>query len=543
MHVLGLALAVFWTMPAILRTWRMARFYQLEEYKSGRFLRWLAANRERWFPRMNARIMLAGIIIGFALQVIDINQPALHFLLWLLIGALLSRPERLKEVKKQFVRTQRATRLLGVAFALDTLWVVGMGALVVRSSEANSPQELSSIAILGFGGFLFSPLALPLANVLLYPVEAGMRARFLRQAKARLSDAGLLTIGITGSYGKTSTKVYLNHILNANGLRSYATPKSYNTEMGISLAVNKELDLSAGYRYFIAEMGAYVPGEVARICKLTDPKISIVSAVGPMHLERFGSLENIVTAKYEIIAGLPPDGVAVFNADDPLVRGMAERGYPATRILVSQAGYAGARFQASNIHQSLSGLHFDVTDTESDESLPFQTKLIGLHNITNILLALAVARHLGLSLAQIAAAVQTLEAAEHRLRVNALPNGITIVDDAYSANPVGAESALNAFKLHEGRRIVITPGMVELGALQHEANFKLGQQLTQAAHIIVLVGIAQTQPLQDGIGQTDFDPSNLLIFDTFEAAQTWFQANVRAGDAVLFLNDLPDTYL
>lgn len=518
----------------------MARFYQIEEYMSGRYFRWLRSKRDRWFPRLPAIAMLLGVILSGVLQVVGLDEPFVHLAIWLAVCAVCARPEPVKETKKPFVRTSRATRLLGVTFALDALFVILFSLLGV---ESNTPAALSTIGIIGFIAFLLGSVMLIIANALLYPLEELFRRKFRRMAYQKLKASGAITIGITGSYGKTSTKTYTRHLLSSR-FKTYATPKSYNTLMGVSRAINEDYDSNFGYQYFIAEMGAYIPGEIADICQLTEPQISIVSAVGPMHLERFGSIENIVKAKYEIIEGLPPDGAAIFNGDDPRVRDMAARGYPATRILVSRQGLAEARIVATNISQTPDGLAFDVQDRETGESQPFHTKLIGLHNVTNILLATAAARHVGMSLLEIAARVATLEPADHRLHKTVTPNNITILDDAYSANPLGASSALEVLKLHpNGRRIVITPGMVELGDLQEQENYLLGQLIAAAATDIVLVGIEQTQPLQRGVREANFNPERLLVFDTRAEAINWFQAQIKPGDAVLFLNDLPDTYL
>jgi UDP-N-acetylmuramoyl-tripeptide--D-alanyl-D-alanine ligase len=541
-----LLLTALWSGMGGWRAWRMARFYQIEEYMTDRYTRWLFAKRGRWFPQRPAVVMLLGIIGAAILQIIDLASyidetlaTSLHLLWWGGVALGVGWPERVKETKRPFVRTPRAMRLVWVALGVLVALGFFLPALMVSGERI---VALSSRTLWGFFLFLLAPLSLPLANALLYPYEEAQRRKFREVAHAKLQAAQVTTIGITGSYGKTSTKTYLSHILNAK-YKTLPTPKSYNTLMGVSRAINEELDFST-YRYFIAEMGAYIPGEIARICDLTHPQISIVSAVGPMHLERFKTIENIEKAKYEIIQGLPPDGVGVFNGDDFRVRRMAERGYPATRILVSREGLPQARFCAEDIRQTWAGLQFCVLDRQTGERADFQTSLVGLHNVTNILLATAVACHLGMTLAEVAAQVQTLQSAEHRLRVNHLPNGVTIIDDAYSANPVGVVSALEFLALNtNGRRIVITPGMVELGPLQDEENYKLGKRLTEMATDIVLVGIEQTRPLQRGVAETEFDPKRLHVFDTFDEARQWFQTEVRPGDAVLFLNDLPDTYL
>jgi len=353
-------------------------------------------------------------------------------------------------------------------------------------------------------------------------------------------------IGVTGSYGKTSTKEYLAHILSGR-YKVLATPKSYNTLMGVCIVINQDLRHDYSYDYFIVEMGAYVEGEIRAISQLTRPQISIVTAVGPQHLERFGSMEAIAKAKYEIIEALPPDGVGVFNWDDVYVRTMYERGYPQTRLGVTWQNAELAtqlRFQACNIETSAEGLSFDVIDNETGEEHRFSTRLLGQHNVTNILLAVAVARHLGMSLVEIAIRVASLEPAEHRLQRKTLPGGVTVIDDAYSANPVGAKNALDVLALHQGgRRVLITPGIVELGPLQEQENVRLGRYAAQASTDIILVGIEQTQPLQRGIREGGFDNERLHVFDTRDEAIAWFQREIKAGDTVLFLNDLPDTYL
>ncbi len=539
MEPLTFLLALAWVVPALARIWRLARFYQIEEYKTGRFFRWWGSRRGRWFPQRPAMAMLAGVVVSFVLQLLGIEQAILHLVLWGGVAAVVAQPEPVKEVKKAFVRTPRAMRMLGGAFVVAAGFVLGLSILVGDDGAV----VLSTVAIVGYAAFLLSPLALALGNGLMYPVEIVVLNRFRAQARARLAAAGVTVIGITGSYGKTSTKVFLHHILSGK-FKTYATPKSYNTEKGVMRAINEDLDPTYGYDYFIAEMGAYVPGEIRRVCKLTSPSMSLVTAVGPMHLERFGTIENIFKAKYEIVEGVPPEGVTFFNGDDGRVRKMETLGHPSTRVLISREGLPEARLVAENVTEALTGLSFDVLERETGARAHFQTTLNGIHNVTNILLATAVARHIGLSLEAIAARVKTLEPAEHRLRVNVLPNGVTIIDDAYSANPVGAVSALQALALHQaGRRIVITPGMVELGPLQEEENQQLGQRLAEYATDIVLVGIQQTAPVQAGIAATDFDPERLRVVDTFDEARAWFQSAVQRGDAVLFLNDLPDTYL
>jgi UDP-N-acetylmuramoyl-tripeptide--D-alanyl-D-alanine ligase len=542
-----LSIALVWLIGACLRIYRQARFYQIEEYMSLRYLRWLFGERERWLP---ARPIVAWLV-GSALGVVMSEAPG--EILLTIIGALAATfagwPPREKEVKKAFKRTNRALRMLGGAFVIAGLLML-TGIALVNRFVPDEVSELRFGAINTFGLFVFllAPFALIAGNLLMTPVEAFLRGQFINRARRTLEQNHPKIIGITGSYGKTSTKNYLTEILNGR-FRALPTPKSYNTLMGVCITINDILAKDYGYDYFVVEMGAYIRGEIQRICQLTHPEISMVIEVGPQHLERFGSLENIAIAKYEIIKALPPDGVGIFNWDNPYVREMYERGYPATRLAVSKTADPasppedGPRFIALDIQESLEGLSFTVTDVRKGDSQPFITPVIGEHNVINILMATAVAVHEGMSLREVAARVRNLQPAESRLVRQVSPEGITIINDAYSANPAGIVSALRVLGMHQtGKRLLITPGMVELGDLMEAENRKLGQIATQYATHVILVGEQQTKPIKAGLIEGSFPADNLLVVDTLGEAVNWYKSNLQAGDTVLFLNDLPDTY-
>jgi UDP-N-acetylmuramoyl-tripeptide--D-alanyl-D-alanine ligase len=533
-------LAGLWLIGGLLRIYRQARFFQIEEYQNARYWRWLIASPARWEWQRPAAAWIAAAAISFLFS----GQDALLLVLFGVVGVIAIWPAPQKEVKKTFVRTQRATRLLVIAWL--AFGVASLAIQLVLSGTLTADGGQAAFVVTALAGtllFLLSPLFLIVGNLLAIPVEAGVRQGYLRRARGVLRDLAPTVIGITGSYGKTSTKHYLAHILNGR-YRTVATPKSYNTLMGVTLAINTVLKSESDVDYFIVEMGAYIEGEIAEICRLAQPQISIVTAVGPQHLERFGSLEAVTNAKYEIVAALPADGAAILNGDDPRVRSMADRTAAAQVTLVSQVGDANAGFTAENIQETVEGLSFDVIDVAAGEKRHFHAPLYGIHNVSNLLLATAAARQVGLPLGEIAMRVAGLEPFEHRLQRKVQPGGLIVLDDAYSANPVGARSALHVLGLHTaGKRILITPGMVELGELQDEENRKLGVDATQYATDIVLVGIDQTRSIYNGVMATDFDPAHLHVFDTHVAAVAWLRENALVGDTVLFLNDLPDTYL
>ena len=539
-------LILLWLAGIILRIWHLARFFQLEGYESARFLRWLVNKPQRTI--MWRALVFAGVasVVSLALNWFGQDTEPLYLAIWGVAGLLGVWPEPPKEVKQTFKLTQRATRLLITAFAVAVIALIGAEVTLIATFDLSDRTNFAVITFIGLVIFHLAPLALPLANLIMYPVETLFRRMFRARARRNLKQAGPVVVGITGSYGKTSTKEYLAHILGGR-YNVLATPKSYNTLMGVCMVINDNLADGKSYDYFIVEMGAYIEGEIREICELVEPQISIITAVGPQHLERFGSLEATARAKYEIMEALPPDGIGIFNWDNHHVRTLYEKGYPNTRIAISWENAEHAtqlRFLARNVKQTVNGLEFDVIDTYLEEEHHFSTSLVATHNVTNILLAAAVARHLDVPLAEIAMRVASLEPAEHRLQRRTLPGGITVIDDAYSANPVGARNVLDVLALYDsGRRVLITPGIVELGQLQEQENHKLGHHAAQVCTDIVLVGIEQTMPIQQGIRETGFDNERLYVYDTRDEAITWFQHELKEGDTVLFLNDLPDTYL
>lgn len=544
--MLDIVIISIWLIGAWLRLLRGARYFQIEEYMSRRYLRWLLAAPRRALPLRPLAAWLAGLAIGFVRG--DAPGSYLPFMVAVAAAAIAAVPPAAGEEKKPLVLTQRVKRLLCGA-GLVTVVVAAAAILLARSAAVTgSAMSVAITSGLGFALFLLAPVWLVAGNALMQPVEAVLRRRYLKQASGTLDKIRPKIIGITGSYGKTTTKSFLRDILSVR-YQTYATPKSYNTLMGISLAINR--DLADDYRseYFISEMGAYVEGEIARICQLTPPDIAIVTEVGPQHLERFGSLENIKRAKYELVSHLPADGVAVFNWDNSYIREMVAEGYPATCLTVSRAvSLEEARAQqltwvALDICEDLSGLTFRACHVPSGEQTPITSGILGEHNVTNLLLCIAVAYHEGIALRDIARRIRSLQPAESRLVTETTAAGITIINDAYSANPRGVVSALKVLRLHDsGKRLLITPGMVELGKLQDSENHQLGLLAAASATDIILIGAGQTAPIHAAIQSVDFDPTRLQVVETLDDAVNWYRQNLRAGDTVLFLNDLPDTY-
>jgi len=542
-----LILAIIWLGGTWLRIYKQARFYQIEEYMSPRYVRWIMNNRSYLLPARPISAWFIGIALGFLMG--EAPESILPIIIGIIAGLVAGIPQAEGEIKKKFIRTQRVTRIISTGFVISTIVLIILN-LIINSLPLPDIKiiHIALVSTAGFIIFLLAPLWLILGNILMIPVETYMRQRFLNQASQVLDNIRPKIIGITGSYGKTTTKNFLHDIMSIR-YRTYATPKSYNTLMGISLAINQDLTDDYSVEYFISEMGAYVAGEIERICKLTPPDISIVTEIGPQHLERFGTLENVKKAKYEIITNLAPDGVGVFNWDNPYIQDMVAEGYPNTRLTVSreltieEAKAQNITWLATDIQETLAGLSFNIINIQTDEQEHITTAIVGEHNVTNLLLSTAVAYQEGIPLRDIAFRIRTLQPAESRLVTQTTAQGITIINDAYSANPKGVVSALKVLGMYQtGKRLLITPGMIELGNLHEVENRKLGELATQYASDIILVGKEQTKPIFEGIQSSSFDMNNVQVKETLTEAVDWYQTHLKSGDTVLFLNDLPDTY-
>lgn len=494
---------------------------QQNSYRNERYIKWLRKNPARLYQ-------VKDLVPLLALPLLAAGYQAAGLGLWLAALLLLLLTDRKTVEKKKLVYTFRVKRLLaGMAIILAI-------PLAVSASAASPAGLLTTLA----AAYIF-PFVLVLAgNMLLQPVEKAVAGRYVGQARARLQAMrGLTVVGLTGSYGKTSTKNVLAKILAAK-YDVLMTPESYNTLMGVVRTVREMLKPT--HEIFVVEMGAMQPGDIREICELVAPTHVVLTAIGEQHLETFKSLDNIKKTKYEIVEAAPDNGIVYFNYDDENVRQLPRLGqkkyvyYGMTSDKVDYYGY-NLRFDAG-------GTRFIVRRRDGAEQ-EIATKLLGRHNISNILAGIAVASELGLDLAAIARAVRDLRPVEHRLSIIKHPNNVTVLDDSFNSNPVGSKMALEVLGEFAGnKKILVTPGMVELGGRHHELNKALGEQAAAVCDHVILVGQRQTAPLQEGLAGRGFPPERLFIARDLAEAVKHLQTVVQEGDIVLFENDLPDTY-
>ena len=527
---------------AIVRTTSGLHILQLDGYKTGRYLKWTRQHLKHCFE-VKEILVIGGLLVltAFYPQYHDTWFFPVLCVAWGGLQVYFSTRRKKVEVKKPLVYTARAKRVFGLSICL----LAGLATTLVLIAKT-SPWR---IAI-----FLFSEISvinLTIANLLIYPLERTINGAYLFSARKRIRTLQPRVIGITGSYGKTSTKYILHQILSQK-YNTLMTPDSYNTPMGICKVIRG--DLTAEHEIFIVEMGAYKRGDIRELCNLASPEIGILTAVGPQHLERFKSIENIAKGKYELIESLPADGLAVFNCDNEICAGLADKreqtGSPVRRYATEASPVVSvantADLIATNVRYTDNGLaftvhantqKFDITDTE------IQTRLLGKHNVSNILAAVTVAMECGMELEEIREAVANVEPVPHRLQLTAGAGGVTIIDDSFNSNPVGAKAALEALnEIGEGKKVLVTPGMVELGEREYKENRQLGEQAADVCDLVILVGPTRTTPILEGLKAAEYPSQQIIVALNLEEVKQHLARQVQAGDVVLFENDLPDNY-
>ena len=379
------------------------------------------------------------------------------------------------------------------------------------------------------------PVWLVLAAWLVWPVEKTINNMFLRDAIRILNaQTGLVRIGITGSYGKTSVKFILRTILNEK-YPVLATRFSFNTPMGITRSIRE--DLRPEHRIFIAEMGARHPKDIKELCNFVKPEIGILTAVGEVHLQTFRTIERVRETKYDLIRSLPRDGLAVFYDDGGICRELYER-TDRQKVLV---GSIGSNAWAEDVELHNDGSTFTLCLRHGDRAR-CETLLPGEHNIRNILLAAATAYELGLNIGQIQRGIAAVQPVESRIKPEKLADGRVIINNGFNANPDSSKESLALLAAYPGRRIVVTPGYVEMGKQQDEFQFVLGERIAKVAHMALLIGPKRTKPIADGLEQAGFDMDQCHVFATLQEANDYLASIRQPEDVILYENDLPDQY-
>ncbi len=493
---------------------------QQENYACGDAVKWYMKRKNmlrRRYRLLALCLVLVSALLGVCFSFLGVYAQIVGAVGYIGLCALFAFSFR-RALKVPAEPTKRLIRLLVCTCLLlfAALFGAEFGLCCAVKAIGRPWAEVLRIAPLGvFPALLF--LFVAAAGCIMKVYEIPRARHFIKKAKKTLAESGCIKVGVTGSFGKTSVKAIAAQMLSCK-FRVKATPASYNTPIGIAKFVNGE---GCDCDVFLAEMGARHTGDIAELCAMVDPAVGVVTGVCAQHLETFGSVENIRREKGELA-----------RAAEKVILGET------ARDMREDALCEGRDFGAENIEISCERTKFTLF--LGGERADVETSLLGRHAAEDISIAAALCLSLGMTFGEIVAAVPTLTPVPHRLE-RSESGGVTILDDAYNGNPLGAKNAVEVLRTAAGRKIVVTPGLVELGEIEEKVNEDLGGELV-GLDMVVLVGETRVLAVRNGYKDGGGDEEKLKTVSTLSAAQELLRNFLRAGDTVLFLNDLPDKY-
>ncbi|MFP4097431.1 MAG: Mur ligase family protein [Alphaproteobacteria bacterium] len=520
------------------RLMRYLHILQQDDYDNNRLLNWIV--RYKVIDKRITVILLILAAIVFFAPVPSVGVNIALFLIFVIAFYTESDPR--KAAKKAFVLTARARRIL-VAAMIYTL----LSGLAVFYME----QPLFWVVPVQL-----LPFILISGNLTLDPYETLLQRKFYNEAREKLTALNPTVVAITGSYGKTSIKHILGHILK-NNAPTIVTPGSVNTLMGITRIIREKLE--PNHRYFIVEMGAYGPGSIAALCRLTPPHYGIISAIGHAHYERFKSLETVAHAKYELAeAVIENRGTVIVHEKTLRFKHTQEmRHQNMHHFLACGEPPQDNRSNNSQDYSYLTDDDLNILSVEQtpkglcvrlkwkEESYTLRAPLYGIHHGHNIALAFACAMTLGMDAKDIKTALASTPQITHRLEVKQQVDGSIIIDNAYNSNPPGFRSALHVMRIladdRNGRAVLVTPGIVELGNQHDEVHRTLGALAAQVCDVVIVVSPSRIPTFIEGFKNAG-SGKTLQQFETFSGAEKWLLKNKRPSDVILLENDLPDLY-
>ena len=493
---------------------------QLEHYYTDRYVKWMKENSNITFNiKKIGLLFISSIVFG-------LGFPMAGYVVTIIAYITLILTFHKNKEKKPFVKTARVKRQY-ITYLIIAIILILM---------INVFNDVYSIIVLNILAMITYCLVYAVATIN-KPIEKAINNKFCRKAHKKIkSIPGFKVVGITGSYGKTSTKYIVNTILSQK-YNSLMTPESYNTTMGVVRTINEKLKPT--HNLFVCEMGAKYIGDIKEICDIVEPNYGILTAIGPQHLDTFKTIENVAKTKLELLDSLPDvTGVSFVNWEDENIR---KAKLP--KNVVKYGLNKKSDYYAENVTISAKGSSFDVV-MPGGRRITAKTKLLGRLNILNIVCGVAVADKLGLTEEQIKMGIKFIKPVEHRLELRPNSNGSIIIDDSYNSNVRGADMALEVLgTFKDMKKILITPGIVELGEKAYEINKALGKEATKHSDIIILVGEKQAGPMLDGVKETKFPKDKVIVAKNLDEAIKHMYKLMDSNTVVLLENDLPDNYL
>lgn len=530
--------------------WLVLRYnmhmFQLNTYMNNEQREWLRRNSHlQWI--LNFAVVLGIIrLAGRAFISVPWLGLAGDILIWFTFIVIILVYRLMVEMnsKKPLKFTPRVKRMVASDIVLCVLLLV----IPVAVIAAMGLLDTGAVKTFPLGAFLLlltglQKVMIMVANKVNRPIEKGVNNHYINDAKRILKENPDLTIiGVTGSYGKTSVKFYLETLLRQR-YRVLVTPESYNTPMGIVITIRKFLKPT--HEIFVCEMGARYVGEIKEDCDLVHPHHGLITSIGPQHLDTFESMENIQKTKFELADAVPDGGILFLNGDNEYIAEELERRKGSRPLYDNPVMYhsqkIGSGYYASDIVITNHGTDFTVNAPDG-ETERFSMKLVGMHNVINVMGAIAVAHEFDIPLAELRIPVRRIQSVPHRMEMKN-HGDVTIIDDAFNSNPIGSKAAVETLAIMDGMRILITPGMVELGEDEAEYNRKFGTYAADCCDRIFLVGRKHTEPIKEGILSKGFPEKHLEVFDKVEdAISRAYAVKTDKHKYILLENDLPDNY-
>ena len=479
--------------------------FQLNSYFLKKYGNWMKVNIKKILLRS------INIIIPTLILLFNNNIARIISIIILAISILANLPKSKAKIPLKF--TNRVIRMFITQAILITIICI----------ISNNYITFGVLNIIAFGLCI-------IANIINYPIEYGIRKHYINDAKKILKNMpNLIVIGVTGSYGKTSVKNFLVKTLSAK-YEVLTTPKNYNTTMGVVKTIREEL--KPIHQIFVCEMGATKIGDIKEICDIVNPKFGVITSIGPQHLESFKTIENIIKTKFELYDSVNKNGGITFlNYDNEYLAKQNRSNTLAYGINNEKLDYS-----AYNLKSSSQGLSFSINNVD------FKTKLIGRHNIVNITGAIAVANYLEIPLDRLVPRVREFKSVEHRLQLISKGN-LNIIDDAYNSNPVSSKSAIDTLSEFDGTKIIVTPGLIELGGDEEKYNFEFGEYMCDVCDYIFLVNSTISKYVLNGINSKKYNNDKIFMVNSpQEAVMQITNFGLNDKITVLLENDLPDNY-
>lgn len=470
----------FWFLHYLRKTFFWLSLWQIKEYRLDRFLSELKERKKIIYPK---NFLLALLFLFFSPFLIKINF--LNFDLLQIFGFLFFT---FWGIWALYLLLKKRWLFPSFTLKLTVLFLFSIFLEVIFLIKILSTFYLSSLSIIYF--FLFEVSFIPAISfiVFLFQIPTFFLKRFIIYlAKRKIKKAkNLITVGITGSYGKTSVKEFLAFLLSLK-YKVLKTEKNYNSEIGVAKTILsfKEKDLlSKEKKIFVCEMGAYRKGEIKAICEIVSPKIGILTGISSQHVALFGSLKDIKNTKYELIASLPEDGIAIFNGGNKICLGLAQR--TSIKKYIYSLSEGDFDIFAKEVKVEKDFIEFIAVSKKFGQR-KIHLNLLGKHQIENFLGACLCSLILGVPFEKIEKAAPKIKTPETSLSKKRGKGGVTVIDDSYSQNPDGVMSALDYLSLYPGKKIIIMPCLIELGDSAPSIHKSIGRKIGEICDLCIIL--------------------------------------------------------